>query len=326
MISRTASAMLHQLAAEGVAPWLSADGADGGADSADSVVDVLSHLARRRLVAGAVLAEVPSATLHRVCDALLPVYLDTDGRDGHVSVTACRGRGTGAENLVAAARDLYEGVGRTNLLVRLPTDPAGLMALRDCLALGIGVHAGPVYSAERYGEVLDAFFAGMERALASGLPLQEITSVVSVPVGPLDAAVNARLDAVRNARADTARDTAAVATARCLYGMREDRLSSDWWRVIRTGGAQLPLLLWTDSTPGQVAPLVGANTAHVFTVARLEEAAAHAQLAGEALMGTAPEGARALKELVSWGVDMDETTRRLEESTTGWVPRVRTES
>lgn len=303
--------MLHQLAAEGVAPWLSADGTDGGADA---TVDVLSHLARRRLVAGTVLDEVPFATLHRACDALLPVYLDTDGRDGHVSVTVGRGRGAGAENLVAAARDLYDRVGRTNLLVRLPADRAGLMALRDCLARGIGVHAGPVYSAERYGEVLDAFFAGMERALASGLPLQEITSVVSVPVGPLDAAVNARLDAVRRTRAGAARDTAAVATARCLYGMREDRLSSDWWRVIRTGGAQLPLLLWTDSTPGQVAPLVGANTAHVFTVGRLEEAAVHAQLAGEALMGTAPEGARALKELVSWGVDMEETTRRLEAS------------
>jgi transaldolase len=308
MISRSASAMLHQLAAEGVAPWLSAD------TTADFDVDVLRHLARRGLVAGAVLAEGPPAALHRVCDALLPMFLATDGRDGYVSVAPTTRAGTGAEELVDAVGALRERVDRANLLVRLPADSAGLVALRDCLARGIGVHAGPVYSEERYGQVLDAFFAGMERALASGLPLQELTLAAGVAVGSLDIAVNARLDGVPGPRAAGARDTAAVALARCLYRLREDRLSSDWWRVMRTGGAQLPLLLWTDPAPHQVAGLVGANTAHVLTVEQLEKAAINTELAGDALMGAAAEGHHALKELAELGVGMDAVARELEES------------
>ncbi|MBT2423752.1 hypothetical protein J7F01_38250 [Streptomyces sp. ISL-22] len=311
MISRSASAMLQQLAAEGVAPWLSAD------TTADFDVDVLSHLGRRELVAGAVLTGGPPAALHRVCDALLPVFLASEGRAGHVSLALTHGRGTSAEDLLEEARALHERVGRANFLVRLPVDAGGLMALRDCLAQGIGVQAGPVYSEQRYGQLLDAFFAGMERALASGLPLHEITLVAGVPVGPLDDAVNARLDAVPGPRAAAARDTAAVALARSLYGLREDRLSSDWWRVIRTGGAQLPLLLWADPTPPQVAALVGANTAHILTVERLEKAAAEAELAGEALMGAASAGRRALKELAELGVDMEAVACELERSGQG---------
>jgi transaldolase len=311
MISRSASAMLQQLAAEGVAPWLSAD------ITALFDVDVLSHLARRELVAGAVLTGGPPAVLHRVCDALLPVFLASEGRAGHVSVAFSQAPGTSAEDLLDTARALHERVGRANFLVPLPVDAGGLMALRDCLAQGIGVQAGPVCTEERYGQLLDAFFAGMERALAAGLPLQEITLAARVPVGPLDGAVDARLDALTGPRAAAARGTAAVALARCLHGLREDRLSSDWWRVIRTGGAQLPLLLWTDPTPRQVAALVGANTAHVLTVERLEKAAAEAELAGEALMGAAFEGRRTLKELAGLGVDLETVAQDLRRSGLG---------
>ncbi|MBV2155116.1 transaldolase family protein [Kitasatospora sp. SUK 42] len=299
------------MAAEGVPPWLSAD------TTADFDVDVLSHLARRELIAGALLTEGPPAVLHRVCDALAPVFLATDGRAGHVSVAPAVGPGAGAEELFEAARALYERVGRGNLMVRLPVDAGGLMALRDCLAEGIGVQAGPVYSEERYERLLDAFFAGMERALVSGLQLHEITLVAEVPVGRLDGAVDARLAAVPDPRAAGARGGAAVALARCMYGIREERLSSDWWRVIRTGGAQLPLLLWTDPSPRQVEALVGANTAHVLTVERLERAAAEAELAGEALMGSASEGRRALKELAELGVDVEAVARELERAGRG---------
>ncbi len=303
--------MLHQLAAEGVAPWLSADA------TVDFDIEVLSHLARRELVAGVLLTGGPPAVLHRVCDALFPAFLATDGRVGHVSVAPAVGPGASAEELFEAARDLHERVGRANVLVRLPVDPDGAAAMRDCLAEGIGVHAGPVYSEEGYELLLDVFFVGIERALVSGLPLHEITLVAEVPVGRLDEAVDARLAAVPGQRAVAARGTAAVALARCLHRLREDRLSTDWWRVIRTAGAQLPLLLWTDPSPRHMEALVGANTAHVLSVAQLEAVAAEAELAGEALMGSTAEGRRVMRELAELGVDMAAVARELERTGPG---------
>ncbi|MFJ9944175.1 beta/alpha barrel domain-containing protein [Streptomyces erythrochromogenes] len=116
------------------------------------------------------------------------------------------------------------------MLMRIPPTGAGLVALEECLAQGIGVDPDLVFSVERYEEVLDAVLRGLERALPAGLPLGEIVATASVPVGLLDAEVNARLAAPYGTGPETAHGTAALAVARRIYRAREERLGTDWWR------------------------------------------------------------------------------------------------
>lgn len=85
---------------------------------------------------------------------------------------------------------------RPNLLVKIPATAAGLTAIRDCVGRGLGVHATGLYSVRRYGQVVDAYFDGLEQALAAGLPLAAIASVASLPVGRVDREIDRRLAAI----------------------------------------------------------------------------------------------------------------------------------
>jgi transaldolase len=193
--------------------------------------------------------------------------------------------------------------------MRIPATASGLAALEECLGLGISVDADLVFSAERYGEVLEAMLGGLERAFMAGLPLDTIVATASVPVGPLDAEVNARL-----ARVSGSGPTAATAAeaAREIYRVREQRLCSDWWRVLRAAGALPPGLLWTAAGVRHIGTLVGWNTAQAASAEVFETAAREVELAGDTLLNAHTQARRALDALEQLGVPMDEVARTLE--------------
>ncbi|MCJ1678534.1 transaldolase [Streptomyces sp. APSN-46.1] len=303
MLRQPAIGLLKRLAAEGVSPWMTV------ADGEEFIPGF--H--------GAVAPVLALETVRRACDALGNAFVESGGRQGRVSVPVDPWLGHDAESMVSAARSVHGDVGRPNLLIRIPATGAGLAALEECLSLGISVHADLIFSAERYEEVLGAYLAGMERALSRGLWLRRIAVVTSVPVGVLDAEVNSRLAAPANpgsanpgVTAAGARDTAAVAVARQLYRVREQRLGGEWWRVLRVAGAAPPGLLWTEVRPRHVSSLVGWNTAQAVTRGVLEAAAAAEQLRGDTLLNAHAEARRALDALDGLGIRMADVARELE--------------
>ncbi|MGR4881635.1 transaldolase family protein [Streptomyces sp. LARHCF249] len=315
MLSQPAIALLRQLASEGVSPWLAATSEE------EFLPGPLSRAARSGLVHGVVAPALGPAVVRRACDALWDAFLTSESRYGRVSVPVDPRIAHDAEALVAAARRVHADVGRPNLLARIPATPAGLAALEDCLALGISVDVDLVFSAERYDEVLGAYLAGTERALAAGLELQQVTATASVPVDVLDAEVNTRLAALSEPAlpVSRARDTAAVAVAREMYRVRERRLGSGWWRVLRAAGAVPPALVWTTVEPRHVSALIGWNTAQATSLEVLESAALHEELCGDTLLGAHEEGRRALDLLERLGIRMPDVAGALE---TGQLTRL----
>lgn len=303
--------LLKQLAAEGVSPWLAdASGLEllAGAHADPAGVDAA-------FLQGVVAPAGPSAAVvRRSCDALYGVFRDSGGVRGRVSVPVDPWCADDPKALVWAARWGWREVGRANVLMRIPATAAGLVAMEECVARGVGVDADLVFSIERYEEVLDAVLRGLERALLAGLPLGEIVATASVPVGLLDAEVNARLAAlpVRGTQAAPAYGTAALAVARQIYRMREERLGSDWWRVLRAAEALPPGLLWTAPAPGHVGALVGWNTAQAAPPEVFETAARQVELRGDTLLNAHADGRGALAALEALGVRMADVARTLE--------------
>ncbi|OEJ93741.1 transaldolase family protein [Streptomyces thermolilacinus] len=262
---------------------------------------------------GALVPPSSPGAARRACDALLRVHRLTDGRHGHVSVPVDPRAAHDARVLTAAARALRRAVGRANLLVRIPATPAGMTALSDCLAEGVGVDVTLIFGAERYARVLDAYFTGMERALAAGLSLHGLGCVTSFPVGPLDAAARALLGRPPCGDAGGGPWCAvALAVARQVFRLREERLASPWWRVLRAAGAQPPRLLWTEPECRHIGALVGWNTAVALPAAVLEAAPDDLELRGDTLLNRHAEGARTLAALERRGLRMAELARVLE--------------
>ncbi|MFF1414172.1 transaldolase family protein [Streptomyces sp. NPDC058289] len=295
MVSQEARDLLKQLVSEGVSPWLSARGPEEFETSARPPV-LGNHFHNALAPPGSSLA-----LLRRTCDLLRPVFEATEGAVGHVSVPVSPLRAHDTHAFRSAARALHRQLARPNLLVRIPATPAGLEALADCLAEGIGVHASLVFSAERYAEVLDAYVDGLERSLASGRSLGDVAMVASFPVGVFDAEIESRLDGLGVDPGHEVRGAAGLAVARAMYRLREQRLSGDWWRVLRANGAPQPRLLWTAGGTDAGA-LVGWNTALALSVDTLEEAARRANLSGDTLLTREGEAKGALAALERLGI------------------------
>ena len=137
---------------------------------------------------------------------------------------------------VAEARALWWMVDRPNLFIKIPATPEGLPAITQCLAEGISVNVTLIFSLTRYGEVIDAFFAGLEKAAAAGLELPAITSVASFFVSRVDSEVDRRLDKIGTPQAAQLRGKAAIANARLAYELYEQRFSEPRWEALARGG------------------------------------------------------------------------------------------
>ncbi|MEU9115727.1 transaldolase family protein [Streptomyces sp. NPDC048483] len=287
MISQTAIGFLEQLACEGVQSWLTPDRSTSG-DPAQLLPYALA--ATPGSVRGVALhGDVPPdlAAVRLLCERLEDPPSPQGGPAGHVSAPLDPALAHDADGLVSASRALRSAVGRENLLVQIPATEAGAEAMAECLAHGLPVDATLICTTRQCDRVFDAFLTGMERALITGHALQSIRTVLSCPVNLVDGLA--------------APSAAGVATARLLYRLRERRLDSTWWGVLRAAQAPPPALLWTDLRPHHAARLVGWNTGMVFAPRTLEETAWTSELAGDALLNRHREGERELAALTPTG-------------------------
>jgi transaldolase len=284
--------LLKELAAEGVSPWWAASPWEW---DQPPVLDAVSCGFRGiRMPFGA-----PNGEVRAACDALR-------ASGGFVAFAAAAFDGADDPAAwVAAARVLCSGVDRPNLLVSVPANRAGIHAVTDCLAEGIGIESTWVSSVRQYRAVLDAQRTGLEWARARGVDLETLGVATSCDLGVLDAEVNARLDRLPDGAARGLRDTAGLATARLLYRTREMALAGKRWQSLRESGARQPMLLWSETRPERVRSLVSWNTALVLTAETAEAAARGDGLQGDTLMGRHEQSTRALRLLAERNVDVE---------------------
>ncbi|MGK5631839.1 transaldolase family protein [Streptomyces sp. URMC 123] len=357
MTERTAvpsGAALRPLVCEGVSPWLDgscrsllASGAttrlvrDTGmrgalADPAilatalteePSYRDQLGHLAAREVDPAAALRAITAYDARWSCDELLPVYEATEGRDGYVSMDLDPRPGRDPAAIVAAALSLTRAVNRPNVLVKIPATAAGLAAVRDCLALRLGVHVTEVFSTARYQQVVDAYFDGLERARGDGLPLSAVASVVSVPVARLDQAVDSRLRALGGGAARRLSGAAGTALARLLYRVYEERLGGTRWRALTSAEARPQRLVWLTAPPAPAVAepeglvpgalryaerLVAWGTVSALPPAALRAGVAAERLTGDTLTDEHEAGEEVWRGLEGLGIGRNATAAALE--------------
>src|SRR5204863_1516977 len=120
-------------------------------------------------------------------------YDEWDGRDGFVSIEVSPdlARDTGAT--VAQAQELWTRLDRPNVMIKIPATAEGVPAITAALAAGLNVNVTLIFGLGRYGEVLDAFIAGLEQRVAAGADISRIASVGSFFVSRVDTETDRRL-------------------------------------------------------------------------------------------------------------------------------------
>jgi transaldolase len=288
-----------------------------GAVDAPAYEGLLTDLAARGLAPAEAVRTLIAHDVRLACDLLRPVHERGPYHDGLVSADLPAGP---AAATLAESRALWWTVDRPNLLVRIPPTPDRLPAVSACLAEGIGVDVGPVFSVERYGEVLDAYFDGMERARAAGLLLSRISSVASFPLAALDAGVDERLHELGRGEAPPVPHRVCQATARLAYQLYEQRFSSERWQRLALAGARPQRLLWTGTTAScgdtrHVDGFVAWGVISAMSRKTLDAVADRALLAGDTLSGRHISARRDRAALAALGIDHAALAARLESET-----------
>jgi transaldolase len=253
------------------------------------------------------------------CDVLRPVFDETDGRDGYVSIEVDPRNAHQVEATVAEAKALSWLVDRPNVLIKIPATRAGLQAIADVLAEGISVNVTLIFSLSRYREVIDAFLTGLERAHANGHDLTQIASVASFFVSRVDTDIDARLEQL--GRGDL-RGRAGLANARLAYQCYASVLGSSRWAALQALGARPQRPLWASTgvkDPAYdptmyVVGLAAENCVNTMPEATLLAVANAGQVTGDTITGEFEASTRLFSEIAVAGIDYDAVVTGLEDA------------
>ncbi|QFG19985.1 transaldolase [Actinomadura sp. WMMB 499] len=255
------------------------------------------------------------------CDVLRPVYDRTAGLDGRVSLEVDPRLARDTERTIAEARALWWMVDRPNLFIKIPATEEGLPAITAALAEGISVNVTLIFSLERYGKVIDAFFAGLEQARENGRDLTKIASVASFFVSRVDTEIDKRLDKIGSDGAKALRSKAGLANARLAYALFEEKFGTERWTSLKNAGARPQRPLWASTGVKDpdlndtlyVDELVAPGTVNTMPEATLVAEADHGQVRGDTIRGTYDDARAHMAALKDAGVDYDDVVRVLED-------------
>ncbi|BEP15632.1 transaldolase [Acidothermaceae bacterium B102] len=287
---------------------------------ADAYVTQLEDLATRGVDVGEALRLITTSDVRWGCDVLRPAYDASDTVDGRVSIEVDPRISGSADKTIAEARSLWWMVDRPNLYIKIPATLGSLPAISQALAEGISVNVTLIFSLERYGMVIDAFFDGLERARAAGHDLAAIGSVASFFVSRVDTEIDKRLDKLGTDEAKALKGKAAIANARLAYQLYEDKFGGERWASLAASGAKVQRPLWASTgvkDPAYddtmyVVDLVADHTVNTMPEATLQAVYDHGAFKGDTVRGHYVDAQAVLDQLAAVGVSYDDVVDVLE--------------
>ena len=119
-------------------------------------------------------------------DLMRPVYDETAGADGYVSLEVSPTLANDAEGSIDEARRLFKWVDRPNLMIKIPATEAGISAITTLISEGINVNVTLMFSLQHYEDVVNAYITGLEKFDKQGGDVSTVSSVASFFVSRVD--------------------------------------------------------------------------------------------------------------------------------------------
>jgi transaldolase len=258
--------------------------------------------------------------INGACEVFDPLYEQSDGGDGFVSVEVDPGLAHDAAGTETAARELHERIGRRNLMVKIPATAQGIAPIRQMIGEGRNINITLIFSLERHQEVMNAYLDGLEAyAGLDASDLSKVASVASFFVSRVDTEVDRRLDAIGTPEALALRGKAAVAQAKLAYRQFVETFSGPRWEALAARGARVQRPLWAStSTKNPAYPdtmyvdeLIGPDTVNTLPDATIEAFADHGTLTRR-VDADVDEAETTWRRLGEIGVDLADVSDTLE--------------
>lgn len=226
--------------------------------------------------------------IRRACDILRPVYDESDGLDGYVSMEVSPHLARDSEGTLEEARRFYREIERDNVMIKIPGTPEGMDAIAQAIAEGINVNVTLLFSVDMYHEAAMAYIRGLEQRIEAGNPINRISSVASFFLSRIDTKVDNQIaermkyigsDTLNEEkRLESAQGRVAIANAKIAYQTFQSLINSDRWQRLAEQGANPQRLLWASTSTKNpdysdvqyVDELIGPHTVNTMPVDTIE--------------------------------------------------------
>lgn len=190
------------------------------------------------------------------CDIFMPVYEQTNGLDGYISIEVPPTIAKDTESTITEAIRYYTSIGRENLMIKIPGTPEGLPAVTRVISEGINVNVTLLFSIESYVNTAWAYIEGLEARAAKGEDVSKIASVASFFLSRIDSNIDGAIDSkLKNvtdetvkAKLETVKGKVAIANAKIAYQEYKKIIQSDRWKALSAKGAKMQRLLWASTS------------------------------------------------------------------------------
>jgi transaldolase len=261
-----------------------------------------------------------------VADLLRPIYEQTGRQDGFVSIEVSPYLAHDTEKTLAEVRRFWHTIDRPNLMVKIPSTPAGILAIRQALAEGININITLMFSLDNYRQVAEAYLSALEERLAAGKDISRIASVASFFVSRVDVLVDKLLqDKIKATSAEqqkhkAVQGKAAIANARLAYQESKRLFGTPRFEVLRQHGARVQRPLWASTgtkNPAYrdvlyVEELIGPNTVNTMPLTTLESFRDHGRVR-LSVEEDIPQAQAVLTALEAAGIGYEQVTSQLQE-------------
>jgi len=252
--------------------------------------------------------------LQMAADILRPVYDQTEGADGFVSIEVSPRLAYDTAASIAEAQRLWKAVNRPNLMVKIPSTVAGIQAVEVLIANGININITLMFSLAHYEAVAQAYLRGLKR---NANPHQ-VSSVASFFVSRVDTEVDRALQTIGTPEALSLRGEIAIANARVVYRRFREIFLGTSFEEFRSRGARLQRPLWASTGTKNpafsdvlyVEELIGPHTINTIPPATLNAFRDHGRVQPTLEAGE-QDAEQALARLAKLGIDLGAITENL---------------
>lgn len=340
---------MHQLAARGQSPWLD-DISDmliksgelkrlievegiRGLTSNPSIFEKainsgegryraeLAKLKAAKATADAAYEKLTTEDIAAAADLLRPLYDETGGDDGFVSLEVLPNLAYEEEKTVSEALRLFKLLDRPNIMIKVPGTKEGIRAFRRLTAAGVNINVTLIFSRAYYNDIARAYIDGLKERHAAGKDISRVRSVASVFVSRIDAAAGKLLakivesdpDASRKAAASSLLNAVAIANTRLIYADFKKLFHGDAFAALAAAGAAPQRPLWGSTGTKDpklsdvlyVEELIGPQTVNTIPMATAKAFIDHGKVRGNTVEEDLPGAQARIEQLEKLGISLE---------------------
>jgi transaldolase len=221
------------------------------------------------------------------------------------------------EKTLVEVRRFWQAIDRPNLMVKIPSTPAGVPAIRQALSEGININITLIFSIENYRQVAEAYLSALEDRLAAGKDISRVDVLVDKL---LEDKMKATSVSAEQQKLNALQGKAAIANARLAYQEFKRLFGTPRFEALRQHGARVQRPLWASTgakNPAYrdvlyVEELIGPNTVNTMPLKTLESFRDHGRVR-LSIEEDIPQARAVCAALQVAGIDYDQVIRQLQE-------------